>query len=75
MSGSVKFSTASAHVAASISRAGVTYASGYAVRTGAGAWRLIVSDRRKLGPGRYTLTLRERHGDRWLTPRASITIS
>jgi hypothetical protein len=73
VSGPVKFTTASARVAASISRAGVTYATGYAVRAGAGAWRLVVGGRHKLAPGRYTLTLRQHHAGHWL--RTPITIS
>jgi hypothetical protein len=59
VSGPVKFTTASARVAASTSRADVT-TTGYAVRTRDGAWRLVLSSRRELAPGRYTLSLRER---------------
>jgi hypothetical protein len=59
-----------------VSRAGVTYATGVAVPTGAGRWQLVLTrHNHKLRPGRYALTLRTRHGSRRIVKRTTITIT
>jgi hypothetical protein len=46
-------------LAATVSRAGVTYATGVAAPTGRGRWQLLLTrPLRRLKPGRYTLTIR-----------------
>ncbi len=72
VTGPVKFTTARDTDSATVARAGVTYASGIAIRTGAGRWQLVLRDRRVLRAGRYTLTLRSGHR---VTERRSIVIS
>ena len=62
--------TATAQTArATISRGRVVYATGPATAVGAGRWELVTRKRRALRPGRYTLTLRTRHGARRLALR------
>lgn len=56
-----RFSTAQA----TVSRGGVTYASGSAARTGSSLVRLQLTERRGLGSGAYSLTLRYRANGRW----------
>jgi hypothetical protein len=75
ISGTVKFTTGSDRVGATVSRAGITYASGLAVPTGPGHWQLVLKDRRILRPGRYTLTLTTRRGYRRVLERRTITIT
>jgi hypothetical protein len=61
---------------ASVSRAGITYATGLAIPTGTDRWQLMLTHHlRKLRPGRYTLTLRSRHGGRRILERTPITIT
>jgi hypothetical protein len=66
VSGTVKVAGSSER--ASISRAGVVYASGTGVLTAPGRLQLILSDRRTLRPGRYTLKLTGSHGHRTRMP-------
>jgi hypothetical protein len=75
VSGTVKFTAAGASVRATMSRAGVIYATGASVTTRGGGSYLVLSELRPLHPGRYTLTLRSRHNGRWFTSRRSITIT
>jgi hypothetical protein len=75
ISGTVKFTAASRDVGATVSRAGVRYATGLAVPTGPGRWQLVLDDRRILRPGRYTLTLTTHHGHRRTLERQTITIT
>jgi hypothetical protein len=75
VSSPVKFTTGTAQASVRVSRAGVLYATGYTVSTARGSWQLVLTRRRDLQPGRYTLTLRTRHGHRWDTERRSITLS
>lgn len=74
VSGTVKFTTATAATSARVSRARVLYATGYAVSTGRGSWTLMLARRRNLSPGRYTLTLTTRRDGRWSIDRRSITL-
>jgi hypothetical protein len=62
VSGTVKF-TATAR-RATISRAGVTYATGTAVELGHGRLHLVLTPQRALARGRYTLALATRQGRR-----------
>ncbi len=76
VSGTVKFTIDRDDLGASVSRAGVTYATGRAVPTGTGLWRLMLTRQiHRLRPGRYTLTLRTRHGQRRILERRQITIT
>jgi galactose oxidase len=74
VSKSVKLKAGRAVARASITRAGVLYATGSGLRTAQGGWRLLLSDRRTLIPDRYTLTIKTREGKRWKTERRSITL-
>ncbi len=76
VSGPVKFTTNGSAVSASVSRAGVRYATGRAVSLGNGRWQLELTRRlKRLRPGRYTLTLTTRHGRERLVRRTTITIT
>jgi sugar lactone lactonase YvrE len=75
ISGTVKFTAAGDVDRATVSRAGVSYATGVAVPTGPGRWQLVLDDKRILRPGRYTLTLTTRHGRRRTLEREAITIT
>jgi virginiamycin B lyase len=76
VSGVVKFTSTAGDVGASMSRAGVVYATGLAIPTGDGHWRLVLTHRiRMLRSGRYTLTLRTLHGHRRIVQRTTITIA
>ncbi len=76
VSGTVKFTTDRADLGATVSRAGVTYATGLAIPTGTGHWQLVLTHRRHtLRPGRYTLTLRSRQGTHRIVQRTTMTIA
>jgi hypothetical protein len=75
ISGTVKFTTASDDIGATVSRAGVSYATGLAVPTAPGRWQLVLNDKRILRPGRYTLTLTTHHGRKRTLERRTITIT
>jgi hypothetical protein len=74
VSGRVKFTTNTAQERARVSRAGALYATGYAVPTARGHWTLVLTRRRNLRPGRYTLTVKARRDHSWVTQRRSITL-
>ena len=59
---------------ATISRGRVVYATGTSLTLGDGRWLLLLTEKRRLEPGRYTLTLRSRHNGRWTIRRATIAI-
>ena len=71
VSGTVSFTTATAAVRASLARGGIVYAAGASVGAGRGSV-LVLSGRRPLRRGRYTLTLTRRGA---LIRRQTITIS
>jgi hypothetical protein len=75
VSGTIKFTTTGNTARASVSRAGIIYATGSAILTRAGRWRLELRDRRPIRPGRYTLTLHRRDGRRVIVSRITITIA
>ena len=76
VSGTVKFTIAGHDVGATVSGAGVTYATGRAIPTGPDQWRLVLTRQiHPLRPGRYILTLRSRHGGRRILERRPITIT
>lgn len=75
VTGTIKFTIDSDDGEAALSRAGDVYATGSAVRVGANRWRLSLTRRRALRPGRYVLAIRARHGRGWVTRRMSIAIS
>jgi hypothetical protein len=73
LAGPVKFTAAAADARATLSRAGVVYATGYASYPPAGVrTRLLAA--RQLARGRYTLTLISRHGTRQATTQQQVTI-
>jgi hypothetical protein len=74
VSGTVDFTTTRTPVRATISRGRIVYATGSSVLSGRGRSRLLLSERRRLGSGRYTLTLRGRNAGRWITRRVQVTI-
>jgi hypothetical protein len=73
VSGPVKITIAGAADRASLTRAGVVYATGYAYRTRSGPQTRLIAAR-PLTPGRYTLTLTHRTHGRRITTRRQITI-
>jgi virginiamycin B lyase len=62
-------------VRASVLRDGILYGSGASVSIGPGRSELLLTDRRQLRRGRYTLVLQHRSGTRWVPTRQAITIS
>lgn len=76
VSGPVKFVIDSDDLGASVSRAGATYATGVAIPVAADSWQLVLTRHlHRLRPGRYTVTLRSRHGARRILERRPITIT
>lgn len=71
VSGPVKFKTSARR--ATISRGTRHFATGVTVV--GGGTELLVTAERPLRPGRYTLTLRNRHAGRWITTRSPIVLS
>jgi DNA-binding beta-propeller fold protein YncE len=72
-SGTVKFTTAGT-IQASLTRGHLIYATGTAIPTGRDGWQLMLTPKRALRPGRYTLTLTTQRGRRVLE-RSTITIT
>ncbi len=72
-SGPVKFTTTAAAARATVSRAGVVYATGYAWRTHNGLRTRLVA-RLRMSPGRYTLALTNRPGHNRLAGKEQLTI-
>jgi hypothetical protein len=72
--GTVQVSVSVPSGRAKISRGRVVYATGTSLTIGGGRWLLLLTERRALDPGRYTLTFRSRYNGRWSTRRATITI-
>jgi hypothetical protein len=75
VSGTVKVIVTPTTARATISRGRVVRATGTSLAIGDGRFLLLLSDRRALEPGRYTLTMRSRHSGRSSTLRATIAIS
>jgi hypothetical protein len=73
VTGRVKFTYAAADARATLSRAGVVYATGYAWRTRTGEQVRLLAARR-LARGRHTLARTRRSGARDVTIRLVITI-
>ena len=73
VSAPVKFQTSVRQ--ATISRGARQFATGVSVVAGGHGIALLVSAERPLKPGRYTLTLRRRRGDRWVTARSPIQLT
>jgi hypothetical protein len=74
LTGTVKFTTTVAVSRITISRAGVVYAQGRGQTVG-GRMQLLVILRRRLAPGRYTITSVHRQHRRAVLSRRSITIA
>jgi hypothetical protein len=76
VSGPVKFTIDGDDLGATVSRAGVTYATGVAIPTGTDRQQLVLTHRmRKLRSGRYTLTLRTPRGRHRVVERTTITLT
>jgi hypothetical protein len=73
VTGPVKFKIAQTGTRATLSRAGVVYATGYAHRTRSGLQTSLVAAR-KLAHGRYLLALTSSHGSRATTSRQQVTL-
>jgi hypothetical protein len=74
LSGPVKFTSNAASHQATLSRGGRVYDTGAALPLGVGDPVLLLSESSALPGGRYTLTVRGRHGRRWTTRREAITL-
>lgn len=74
LSGTVKFSPVGDAVHAKLTRGRLVYAVGTRVATSHGRSQLLLTTRRAIKPGVYTLILRHRHGHRWVTRRLRITL-
>jgi hypothetical protein len=72
--GAVRFTSTGSRDHATLSREDVVYATGASIPVGEGRLVLLLSDLRALQPGRYTLTVRSRHGQRSSTRRTAITV-
>ena len=75
VSGTVKFTLHRGGVHASVSRAGIVYATGTAVAVGHGRWQLLLQQRRRTPAGSYTLTLRGGRFGRSTVRRTRMTLS
>jgi hypothetical protein len=74
ISGTVKFTTAGASARATLSRNGVVFASGASLPSASGSSMLVLNDRHPLRSGSYTLSVRTRHGQRWIVRRTRISL-
>lgn len=72
--GAVKFTAAGTSTRATLGRGPLLYASGASVATGIGGSELVLTDRRPLKPGIYTLTLRHRRGRRWVAQLLGVVL-
>ncbi len=75
LSGRTRSTIRSADIRVSLVRGQVIYATGHAVLTRAGRWRLVLQDRRAVAAGRYALVYRVRVHRRLTTHRETITIA
>ena len=73
VTGPVTFTTTRPTTRATLTRAGLTYATGTA-QTTPGRSRLLLTQRRTLRPGRYTLALTSHHGHHPTTTHQQITL-
>jgi len=73
--GTVKVTVSAVTARATISRGRVVQATGTSLAIGNGRFLLLLTERRALEPGRYTLTMRSGHNGRSSTLRATIAIS
>ena len=73
VSGTVKFTISATSGRVTISRGHVVYAIGTKFTIGS-RWLLLLTEQREFEPGRYALTMRSRHNERWSTRHATITI-
>ena len=71
----LKFKAAPSAARARVERGRVLCATGFALPTAHHGWQLLLSYRRRMTAGRYTMTLRRRSAGRWLTDRQTITIA
>ncbi|MGH3262606.1 MAG: hypothetical protein ACRDNS_11465, partial [Trebonia sp.] len=74
VSGTVKFTTATAAARATIVRGRTAYARGISVPTVGGSRQLVLRGLRPLRAGRYTLIVKRRRRARWTTSRRPIRI-
>jgi hypothetical protein len=74
VAGSVKLSGEGIAARAMLERGRVIYATGTGVVTSRGPAKLLLAERRAAPAGRYTLVLRRRVHERWVSIREAITI-
>jgi hypothetical protein len=74
VSGVIKFQLDSDD-SVTIMRGHIVFATGVEVALGHGRTKLMLTPRRRLVRGRYTLTLRSHHGDGRVLKRTTITIT
>lgn len=72
--GAVKSPATGASGRATLERGATVYAVGARVPAAYGGFDLLLSDRRPLKPGLYTLTIRHRRGRRWIAQRLQIVL-
>ena len=75
VSGVIKFQLDSDDLVTVASRAHVVVATGVEVTLGHGRTQLMLTPRRPMRRGRYTLTRRSHHDGRWITRRETITVT
>ncbi len=66
--------TGSSAMQVTLTRSGTKYATGQSLNLGHGRSELVLAPLRPVRRGTYTLTLRHRHGRRWITSRRHITM-
>ena len=75
VSGNVRLTTSPTTLASvTLTRKGVTYATGHVLSSAHGGMRLLLTARRKLTPATYVLTTRVTHGRRTVTHRVTLTL-
>jgi hypothetical protein len=72
--GSVKFTVTGASTRARLVRGAVVFATGAEVAVPRGGLELVLTEKRRVTPGRYTLVLRHRYHGRWVTRRLRIAV-
>ena len=75
VSGVIKFQLDSDDIVTVVSRANVVVATGVEVTLGHGRMQLMLTSRRPMRRGRYTLTLRSHRHGRSITRRETITVT
>ena len=75
ISGVIRFQLDSDDIVTVVTPKHAVLATGVEVRIGHGRMQLILTPRRALHRGRYTLTIRSRRDGRWITQHSTIAIT